>query len=156
MVFSDIILSHLNAAPGHRADSVVLCHACGVEEADLDAEKAQAFEDALLGLEADGRIHWAEGNWNATEDRRVLDQRITAAVLRRFLETGKASTREHIADVCGVSASTVGKWLQTCAGVPRGCSYELRSRRGGGGGPGKEHFYPRIHELRDVILRGRE
>lgn len=77
---------------------------------------------------------------------------MTQAVLDRYIETGKASCREDIAAACGVSASTVGKWLGECGGVPNGCSYELRSRRGGGGGKGKEHFYPRIQLLRAVII----
>lgn len=81
---------------------------------------------------------------------------MTQAVLNRYIETGRASTREDIAEACDVSASTVGKWLKECGGVPNECSYELRSRRGGGGGKGKEHFYPRIQLLREVVLRQRE
>jgi len=151
MNFRDLILKNLEAP----LDGVALCHACGVEEAEPDAEKAEAFGDALEGLETEGMIHWGDGLWHVSEDRRVPEQRVTRAVLEHFLATGKSSTREDIASVCGVSVSTVGKWLKMCGGLPRGCSYELRARRGGGGGAAKEHYYPRIHVLREEILRDR-
>jgi hypothetical protein len=83
------------------------------------------------------------------------ETKMAEAVLRHFIETGRASSREDIAASCGVSPSTVGKWLKECHGLPNGCSYELRSRRGGGGGPGKEFFYPRIGALREIILEER-
>ena len=83
-------------------------------------------------------------------------QKMREAILDHFLETGTSSTREDIAELCGVTPSTVGSWLKESGGVPLGCSYELRSRRGGGGGKGKEHFYPRIGTLREKILEERK
>ena len=80
------------------------------------------------------------------------DQLMAEAILEHFIETGSASTREDIAKRCGKTAATVSKWLRDNRGAPGGCRLEMRSRRGGGGGPGKEHFYPKIHVLRQVIL----
>ncbi len=89
-------------------------------------------------------------------DKSEKNEKMLRAILEHFLEDGAAATREDIAKRCGVSPTTVGKWLGECGGVPNGCKLEMRSRRGGGGGPGKEHFYPRIHTLRQVIIEERQ
>lgn len=156
MDFRNTILDHLKGATENKADSVDLCHACGVQEAELDVAKAQDFGEALEGLEADGLIHWAGGLWHLSHEQHAHGHQMGKAVLDHFLETGASSSRDDIAAKCGVSASTVGKWLKGCGQVPYGCSYELRSRRGGGGGAAKEHFFPRTHMLRDILLRERK
>ena len=87
------------------------------------------------------------------------EQMMAEAILEHYLETGGPCTREDIAKACGKTAATVGKWLRDLRTMrlraPGGCRLEIRSRRGGGGGPGKEYFFPHLDTLRQVILEDR-
>jgi hypothetical protein len=58
------IIATLDANRRDGVDGVDLCHACGVDEAEMDMLKCEAYGAALEGLETEGVVLWRDAAWH--------------------------------------------------------------------------------------------